>query len=212
MILKHETTNLMTKKALAESLKKLMGKRALGKITVREIVEDCGVNRKTFYYHFQDINDLVKWMFEEEAIEIVKQYDVLNDFDEVMCFIMDYIESNNHICNCALDALGRDELKRFFQTDFYAIVRKAIEELSKGMRIPEDYKEFLVNFYTEALASLLLDWIRSKADISREKALQYMSITLFGNIMPILEKAEELLMPARMTGTGERNRKEGTKE
>lgn len=48
--MKHETTTLMTKKALASSLKKIMEQKPLGKISVREIIEDCGVNRKTFYY------------------------------------------------------------------------------------------------------------------------------------------------------------------
>ena len=52
-----------TKRALAASLKKLAAKKPLDKITVIDITEDCGVNRQTFYYHFQDIFDLVEWIF-----------------------------------------------------------------------------------------------------------------------------------------------------
>ena len=47
--------SLTTKRALAESLKKLLSKKNLDKITVKDIVTDCGVNRQTFYYHFHDI-------------------------------------------------------------------------------------------------------------------------------------------------------------
>ena len=43
----------ITKKALAETLKKLLSKNKLNKITIKEITEDCGVNRQTFYYHFK---------------------------------------------------------------------------------------------------------------------------------------------------------------
>lgn len=43
-----------TKKALAASLKKLLKRKSLDKITVIDITEDCGVNRQTFYYHFKD--------------------------------------------------------------------------------------------------------------------------------------------------------------
>ncbi|MGN1367950.1 MAG: TetR family transcriptional regulator, partial [Aristaeellaceae bacterium] len=50
--MKHEITSLNTKRTLAESLKRLMQKKPLSKITVSEIIADCGVNRKTFYYHF----------------------------------------------------------------------------------------------------------------------------------------------------------------
>lgn len=190
--MKHETTTLMTKKALVASLKKLMEKKPLGKISVREIIEDCKVNRKTFYYHFHDIPDLVKWMFEEEAIEVVKQYDIITDYEDAIRFAMNYVEENKHICNCACDALGRDELKQFFQQDFFSVVGNFIDKLSENMNVPKDYKLFIINFYTKALSSLLIDWIRSKnKDINaKEKFIKYLSITLYGSIKHSLESAE----------------------
>jgi probable dihydroxyacetone kinase regulator len=191
--MKHEITTLMTKKALASSLKKIMEKKPLGKISVREIIEDCGVNRKTFYYHFQDIYDLLKWIFEEEAIEIVKQYDLIIDYQDAIHFALDYVEENKLICNCAFDALGRDELKRFFQKDFFSVIGNIVDQLSVGMIIPEDYKAFLVNFYTEALASLLIDWIRNKENRDKQKMIKYISLTLYGSIKQVLEKAEKEL-------------------
>ena len=42
------------------SLQRFMEKKPLSKITVSEIIADCGVNRKTFYYHFEDIYALLK--------------------------------------------------------------------------------------------------------------------------------------------------------
>ena len=42
-----------TKRALEASLKKLLLRKPLNKITINDITEDCGVNRMTFYYHFQ---------------------------------------------------------------------------------------------------------------------------------------------------------------
>ncbi len=50
-----------TKRALANSLKSLMAKKPLDKITVTDIAKDCGVNRQTFYYHFKDIFDLIEF-------------------------------------------------------------------------------------------------------------------------------------------------------
>ena len=68
-----------TKRALAASLKKLMNKKPLSKITINEIVQDCGLNRNSFYYHFEDIYALFKWMLEQEAVEVVKQFDLVLD-------------------------------------------------------------------------------------------------------------------------------------
>ena len=54
-----------TKQLLANALKKKLNQKTLDKITVTELAEDCGVNRQTFYYNFQDIYDLLDWTLEQ---------------------------------------------------------------------------------------------------------------------------------------------------
>ena len=60
----------LTKKALAVSLKKLLSKKELSKITISNITDECGVNRQTFYYHFKDIYDLLEWIYKNEVESI----------------------------------------------------------------------------------------------------------------------------------------------
>ena len=57
----------ITKKALMESLKKLMLQKPLNKITINDLTTDCGISRMAFYYHFRDIYDLVEWACLEES-------------------------------------------------------------------------------------------------------------------------------------------------
>ena len=54
-----------TRQIILHTLTELMNEKPLSKITVKDIVERCGVNRNTFYYHFRDIPDAV----EERASE-----------------------------------------------------------------------------------------------------------------------------------------------
>ena len=56
----------ITKRALATSLKNMLLKKPLNKITINDIANDCGINRMTFYYHFKDIYDLIEWTCEED--------------------------------------------------------------------------------------------------------------------------------------------------
>ncbi|MDP4157639.1 MAG: TetR family transcriptional regulator, partial [Bacillota bacterium] len=58
-----------TKAVFASSLKKMLEKKTLDHITVKDIVQDCGVSRQAFYYHFNDIYQLVEWIFKEETLE-----------------------------------------------------------------------------------------------------------------------------------------------
>ena len=56
----------ITKKALAQSLKELGATKILDKITVADITDHCGVNRQTFYYHFNDKYELLSWIYNQD--------------------------------------------------------------------------------------------------------------------------------------------------
>ena len=63
-----------TKKAIEGSFVKLLEERPLSKITVKDLVADCGINRNTFYYYFEDIPELIENMVEAEAQLIIQAY------------------------------------------------------------------------------------------------------------------------------------------
>lgn len=187
----HEETRQRTKTALAASLKKYMKKKPIGKITVSEIITDCNVNRKTFYYYFDDIYALFKWMLEQEAIEVVKRMNLLVDYKEAVVFVIDYVEENAHILNCAYDSLGREDMKRFFQEDFRHITRKLIDDVEQeeNLSVLEDFKEFLVQFYTGALASMILDWFKEKNHRSKEEIIYYLMLVIKTSLPEMLRNA-----------------------
>lgn len=51
-----------TKEIIAKTFTELLDEKSMSKITVKDIVERCGVNRNTFYYHFKDIPDVVEFI------------------------------------------------------------------------------------------------------------------------------------------------------
>lgn len=191
--MKHEVTSLRTKKMLAESLKKCMRKKEFSKITVSEIITDCGVNRKTFYYHFDNIYALLKWFLESEAVEVVKQFNLIVDYEEALVFIMDYIEENDYIINCAYDSIGCNEMKRFFFSDFQELTASIIEsaEEESGRKLTDDYKAFLCRFYSDAFAGILVDWIRNRSERKREQVTAFLVKTIKASLLGILNEDEE---------------------
>ena len=185
--MKHEEITMQTKKAFAASLKKLMEKKPLSKITVSEIAQDCDVNRKTFYYHFEDIYDLLQWMLEQEAVEVVKQFDLMVDYEEAITFVLDYVGENRHILNCAYDSMGRDKLKDFFFRDFIDIMRSLLGSVEQqyGCKTDSAYKDFLCAFYTEGLVGMMIEWLQKKPETDRNKLMTYL-VQTFRNSLPHL--------------------------
>ena len=70
-------------------------------------------------------------MLEQEAVEVVKQFDLLVDYEDAILFVLDYVEANAHILGCAYDNMGRDEMKRFFYADFIGIIGTLIDGTEK---------------------------------------------------------------------------------
>lgn len=64
------------------------------------------LTEKTFYYHFQDVPDLLKWTLEQETVDVVKEFDLLNELEAALRFAVNYIRENSHIINCAYDSMG----------------------------------------------------------------------------------------------------------
>ncbi len=192
--MKQDQKTLNTKKALAASLKKFMKQKPLSKITVSQLISDCNVNRKTFYYHFEDIYDLLKWTLEEEAIEVVKQYDLLVDYQEVITFVMDYVEENQHILNCAYDSLGREGMKWFLYADFIGILSTLIEGIEQQENIHADaeFKQFLCEFYTEALSGILINWFHDSKGRDRDKTIQDILLILRASLPNVLRASQQL--------------------
>ena len=63
----------LTKRQLSVSLQKLLVQNQLDKITIQDLVNEAQVSRKTFYYHFQDIYDLLEWTLVDEGKKLLTE-------------------------------------------------------------------------------------------------------------------------------------------
>lgn len=176
----HEEAQLQTKLKIAAALKQAMAHKPLAKITVSELVAASNVNRKTFYYHFQDVYALLKWTLEQEAIEVVRGFDLLLDYEDAVRFVIRYIRENEHILNCAHDSAGRDELKQFIAGNLRALVDQVIGDCARQNKLEVDpgFRQFLCSFVTEAISGLLVTSFTHKTVPDQEAAVSYFRVIL----------------------------------
>ena len=83
-----------TKNALGAALKKMMEVKPIDKITVKDLVELCSVNRQTFYYHFDDVYDLLEWVFEEDANRVLPEEVVYDNWKQDVMMWFKYLNDN----------------------------------------------------------------------------------------------------------------------
>ena len=181
----NEELSMQTKKQLAEALKEAMHHKSFSKISVKDIVEVCGINRKTFYYHFEDIYDLLRWTLDLEQKETILKLFDNGDFEDSLGQVMDHIEKNQYLVNCAYDAVGQMGLKQFFAAGFVNMSTGIIKQAEKkaGRNLEQEYRDFLIRFYAEGIACIIMDWITEKDFPDKKATLKY--------IMRIIQTAEQ---------------------
>ena len=103
---------------------------------------------------------------------------------------MKYVESNEHIINCAYDSIGHDQVKSFFYSDFIDLMNKLITGAEErfDLYLEESYKDFLAKFYTEALSGMLMEWINKKNTIDKQSVVTNISSTIQLSLAEILNK------------------------
>ncbi|WP_379132649.1 dihydroxyacetone kinase transcriptional activator DhaS [Paenibacillus sp. sgz500958] len=180
----------LTKNALAHSLKSLMEHTPLNKISVKHLVDDCGLNRQTFYYHFQDIFDLLGWIYRTEAVESIAQYRSYSTWTDGFYRIFRYIESNKTFCYNTLDSLGRNHLDIYLYEVTNDLVMGVIHELAEGIHVSEEDKRFIANFYTLAFTGLVIQWMRDGMKEQPKQIIEKLSGLIEGHFLRALHKYE----------------------
>ena len=180
---KNSTASEQTKQQLAAALKTLMEQKPMDKITISELTAICKIRRQSFYYHFEDIFDLLRWMFQNEAISLLQQQEGALLWKEGLLQLFRYLEENRAVCLCALKSVGREHIRRFFEADIYAIIHRTIEQLDEdiGVRTTLDSfvdVELLTHFYVVALAGIVESWLLGEIDRTPEELIQFADMIL----------------------------------
>lgn len=183
MVEKSPSVSEQTKLQLAAALKILMAQKSMDKITIAELTSLCNIRRQSFYYHFEDIYDLLRWMIENEAISLLKQQEGALLWKEGLLQLFRYLEENRTVCLCALKSVGRDHLRRFFEADIYAIIHRTIEQLTENIGVHSNLDSFvdvemLTHFYVVALAGMIESWLLGEIDRKPEQLIQFVDIIL----------------------------------
>ena len=136
-----------TKQALEASLKHMLLKKPLDKITIRDITDDCGISRMAFYYHFKDIYDLVEWSCIEDAARALQGKKTYDTWQEGLAQIFEAVLENKPFVLNACRCIPREQMERFLFQITYRLIRGVVDEQSRGASVSEEQKAFIADFY-----------------------------------------------------------------
>ncbi len=171
-----------TKQALEASLKKMLLKKPLDKITIQDLTSDCGISRMAFYYHFKDIYDLVEWACYEDAAKALQGKKTYDTWQEGLAQIFEAVLENKAFVLNAYRCISRDQIERYLYRLTYGLIRGVVDEKAAGLPISEEDKAFIADFYKYNFVGIMLDWIRQGMREDYQEIVDKTALTLHGNI------------------------------
>ena len=182
----------ITKKALATSLKKLLSKKELSKITIANITNDCGVNRQTFYYHFKDVYDLLEWIYLNEVIQPMEGKDAYNTWQQGFLSIFEYILNNKEFVRNTYNSISREFFLRFIYNQTKELLMNVLKEKSKRLNVEEENKEFMADFYKYGFVGIVQDWIENGMKEDPNNIISKLRDIIDGNFENSLENLDKM--------------------
>ncbi len=177
----------ITKRALAASLKNMLLKKPLNKITINDIAEDCGINRMTFYYHFKDIYDLVEWTCEEEAAKALEGKKTYDTWQQGFLNIFNAVLENKPFIMNVYRSVSREQVELYLYKVTYDLLIGVVNERSADIAVSDDDKKFIADFYKFAFVGIMLEWIKNDMKTDPKEIVDRISSLIHGDITRALE-------------------------
>lgn len=157
----------ITKKALAKAMKDLLDSTSFSKISVSDICESCGMNRKSFYYHFKDKYDLMNWIFYTEFFEAACTEPYENGWD-FMLGICRYFYDNHTFYKKAFEITGQNSFRGYFQE----ILEPILIQYSAEMFDAENPPDFFITFISDAYIASIIRWLSARICLDPEQYVE----------------------------------------
>ena len=123
-----------TKIALEDSLKRLLLRKPLDKITITDITTDCGISRMAFYYHFKDIYDLVEWCCVEDGTKALQGKKTYDSWTEGLTQVFEAVLENKPFIMNVYRCVSREKMENYLYKLTYHLIAGVVEEKCKGKK------------------------------------------------------------------------------
>lgn len=171
-----------TKRALEASLKNLLLKKPLDKITINDIAEDCGITRMAFYYHFKDIYDLIEWSCVEDATIALSGNKTYETWQEGYLQIFEAVLENKPFIMNVYNSVSREQVENYLYHLTFDLLEGVVEEQAVRMRVTEEEKRIIADYHKYAFVGIMLDWIKNGMKQDPEEIVENTSKMLKGTI------------------------------
>lgn len=181
----------LTKKAIMDAFIKLLNERSLDKIKVKDIVEECGINRNTFYYHFEDIPSLVEELLRLETEKVLVAENDLDNWEDAFIRAADFALQNRKAVFHMYNSASRDMVGRYLNAIAEDVMARFVERAGAGISAREEDKRLVIRVYRRTLVGMIEDWMEAGMGYDPQVLIRRLGVLFAGNIRISLRRSAD---------------------
>ncbi|MEY8317037.1 TetR/AcrR family transcriptional regulator C-terminal domain-containing protein [Oscillospiraceae bacterium 50-58] len=157
-----------TKRAIKEAFITLLNDRPLNRITVKDIVETCGINRNSFYYHYEDLPALMEEIIAGQVEELIQAHPTIDSLENCFDAALEFVLQNRRAVLHIYNSISRDVFERYLMDVCFYVVKTYVETDFAGQPVDEQDREMLIRYHKCECFGNIIDWLNGgmKDDIS----------------------------------------------
>ena len=157
-----------TREAIKATFIRFLEERQFSDITVKSIVEECGINRNSFYYHFQDLPSLLEEIIREESDAVIKKYSSVNSIVECFDAIEEFASNRKKAIMHIYRSVSRDVFERYLMKTSEYFLSRYIDALAESGEIDPSLisrnKSLIVGYYKCLFFGVIIEWLENGMD------------------------------------------------
>ena len=162
----------LTQKAIKETFVELLNEKPLSQITVKMIVEKCGINRNSFYYHYQDIPELIEEIVKSEADRIIEEYPAVDSIETALKVAINFAGKNRRAILHIYNSVNRDIFEQSLWRVCEYVVRNYTDVVLAGRSIDKLDREVIERFYRCECFGMVIEWLNSSTNEDVHKQIE----------------------------------------
>ena len=150
-----------TKKLIYYTFIDLLHTKPFDKMTVRDIVEACEINRNTFYYHYSDIYDLLEEVFTKKINEMIESHQGGTSWITAFLKVANEAYEHKKMIYNICSSRSYEYLENYMYRACNQICIEVVRNIAADMEVPEEDIEFIASFYEFGFVGVLSEWFKT---------------------------------------------------
>ena len=172
------------RKLISDTFLELIKTRDVDKITVTMLIGECHISRQTFYYHFQDMDEVMEWTVQQKGQELLEKSVEADELEEALQILTSYFRENSSQLKRFMVSKKWNGIDKILVDAMTQYLKRLIERYkTPDVKIDYEDMEVMLRFYACGMTGVLM-YYSDKGPSARAKLTDQIKRILTGQMVP----------------------------